>query len=112
MSTLATPALSVAVQVMFWLEPITQNSPPFGLVTLTTGAALSIGTVAGGPAARDNVAFEQSRSFSAVIVTVPGPVGMPLATASVNSVPLVPVGPQFETTTSSTVYEPPPLSVT
>ena len=49
MSTLATPTLSVAVQSMLTAWPMSTTSPPFGLVTVTDGATLSIGTVPGGP---------------------------------------------------------------
>src|SRR2546422_10731070 len=102
MSMLATPVLSVAFQLIFCAVPIGHTSPPFGLVTVTDGAWLSIGTVAGGPASAGRSAFEQSRSLIAVIVIVPGPLGLELATPIENSVPLVAVGPQFDSNASST----------
>ena len=104
--------LSVAVQVIDWVVPIGHTSPPFGLVTVTDGAWLSIGTVPGGPAPAARSPFEQSRSLIAVIVIVPGPLGLVLVTPIENSVPLVAVGPQFDSSASSTVYEPPPLLTT
>src|SRR5882762_9354281 len=42
MYTESTVLLSLAVQVMLWWLPDTHDSPPFGEVTCTVGAALSI----------------------------------------------------------------------
>ena len=70
--------MSVAVHVIVCGEPISHVSPPFGDVTVTLGAWLSIGTVAFGPADTARSSFEQSRSATDVIVTVPGPVAAAL----------------------------------
>src|ERR1051325_8319264 len=100
MSMLETATLSVAVQVIVWLEPMNQSSPPFGLVTVTTGAWLSIGTVPGGPPAVGRSWLLQSRSLRSVMLTVPGPLGAELDTSIVNRVPLVPVAPHGVTASS------------
>src|SRR6185295_2253516 len=96
---------------MFCVEPPNQVSPPFGLSTVTSGAALSIGTVPAGPAAMASRPFEQSRSLRLLTEMLPGPLGLALVTAIENSVPL-PVGPQLEMSASSIVYEPLPLLTT
>ena len=93
----------MAVQVIDWLVPIGHTSPPFGLVTVTDGAWLSIGTVPGAPGAAGNGPLLQSRSRTDVTVMLPVPPASLLFTATVNSVPLVAVGPQLSSTTSSAV---------
>ena len=99
-STLATPVLSVAVHVMTCDSSKSQYSPPFGLVTVTTGAWLSIGAVPGGPAATGSV-------------TLPVPPAAALASPMLNSVPVVALGPEaLPSSEQSTVYEPPPWSTT
>ena len=85
----AMPSASVAVHVIACDEPTTQLSPPFGAVTATLGVERSTCTVAAVPIVEASVAFEQSRTVTFVIVTVPGPARSVLATGIVNSVPLV-----------------------
>src|SRR5262249_26948206 len=110
---LATPAGSLAVQVMFWTVPISHDSPPLGEGTATVGPALSIGTVASEPATTSRSLLEQSRRVTLVTDTVPEPDAALLARPTSNSVPLVAVWPhEAPRITPSTVYEPPPLSVT
>src|ERR1051326_6053043 len=109
----AMPSGSVAVQVIACTEPWSQDSPPFGDVTATDGVVRSTFTVAVVPITEGSVAFEQSRSVTELIVTLPLPPVSVLPTATVNSVPLVAPEPQGEpSVTPSTVKVPPPLSVT
>src|SRR5262245_60452469 len=89
----AMPSASVAVQVIACDEPATQLSPPFGAVTATLGVERSTLTVAAVPIVEPSVAFEQSRSVTDVIVTVPLPPASAEPTESENSVPLVALDP-------------------
>src|SRR5437870_2666201 len=88
MSTLVTPASSVAVQVMVWGELTAQNSPPLGEVTVTAGPALSMATVAAVPISDSRASLLQSRRVTSVLVTLPGPELALLVTARLKSVPL------------------------
>ena len=113
MSTFATATLSVAVQVIACALPATQDSPPFGEDTAATGAWLSIGTVPAVPGFASNATLLQSRSWTAVTVSEPLPPAAALVTATLNRLPVNAVGPHAPPTeVPSTVYEPPPLSVT
>src|SRR5262245_47587060 len=102
MSTLATPVLSLAVQVIGNAEPIASVSPPFGLVTVTVGAWLSYGTLAGAPPPAGSGWLLQSRSDAAVTVSVPVPPAPALVTPTLNRSPLVAVAPQFAVSAPST----------
>jgi hypothetical protein len=109
----ATPSGSVAVQVIACDEPAIQVSPPFGDVTATLGVERSTDTVAAVPMAEPSVAFEQSRSVTEVMVTLPLPPSSVEPTPSENSVPLVALDPHgVPSVTPSTVKLPPPLSMT
>src|SRR5437773_8684535 len=98
---------------MDWDEPIGHDSPPFGDVTVTDGASLSIGTVPGEPGSAGIGRLLQSRTATDVTLMLPVPPGAALVTATPNSVPVLSVGPQsVPRTAASTVYDPPPLSMT
>src|SRR5689334_3995488 len=72
-SMLDTPAASEADHVTECVEPIAQNSPPFGAVSDTVGGSKSSVTFAGAPADTGSEALSQLRSHTRVNVTVPGP---------------------------------------
>ena len=80
---------------------------------MAAGAVLSMLIEAGAPALAATPPFAQSRSVTAVTVTVPVALGSRLPTCNVNSVPLSAVAPQGRPRIEqSMVYEPPPFEST
>src|SRR6186997_2620552 len=72
-----------------------------------------MGTVPGLSGITDSALFEQSRSSTEVTVIDPVPPATVLDTATLNRLPVWAVGPhEGPSTAPSTVYDPPPLSMT
>ena len=92
--------LSVAVHVMLCELPISQDSPPLGAVTVTTGGLLSIATVPALLGMAASGRLPQSRSCTDVTVTVPVPPVATLVTATLNRLPVCAVGPQLAPNTA------------